>query len=140
MNLILIPVYNDWDSLEKLILEINTKSNLLVRVNQDDFKYIGKKMQEGWQFVDIKEVPELEQTSLVKMDGRYSGAVTRGDIALGKIPTKLFQSRSEFYRNKSDQLMDAVNSQLMRGNNSSMPISNSSKSTVTKGKQPSFQK
>ena len=107
---------------------------------QDDFKYIGKKMQEGWQFVDIKEVPELEQTSLVKMDGRYPGAVSRGDIALGKIPTKLFQSRSEFYRNKSDQLMEAVNSQLMRGNNSTMPISNSSKSTVTKGKQPSFQK
>jgi len=107
---------------------------------QDDFKYIGKKMQEGWNFVNIKEVPELEQTSVVKMDGRYSGAVTRGDIALGKIPTKLFQSRSEFYRNKSDQLMDAVNSQLMRGNNSSMPISNSSKTTVTKGRQPTFQK
>ena len=28
---------------------------------QDDFKYIGKKMQEGWKFVDIKEVPEIEQ-------------------------------------------------------------------------------
>ena len=107
---------------------------------QDDFKYIGKKMQEGWKFVDIKEVPEVEQTSVVKMEGRYSGAVCRGDVALGKIPTKLFQSRSEFYRNKSDKLMEAVNSQLMRGNNSSMPISNSSKSTVTKGKQPSFQK
>ena len=107
---------------------------------QDDFKYIGKKMQEGWQFVDIKEVPEIEQTSVVKMEGRYSGAVCRGDVALGKIPTKLFQSRSEFYRNKSDKLMEAVNSQLMRGNNSSMPISNSSKSTVTKGRQPTFQK
>ena len=34
---------------------------------QDDFKYIGKKMQEGWKFVDIKEVPEVEQTSVVKM-------------------------------------------------------------------------
>ncbi len=107
---------------------------------QDDFKYIGKKMQEGWKFVDIKEVPEIEQTSVVKMNGRYSGAVCRGDIALGKIPTRLFESRSEFYKNKSDQLMDAVNSQLMRGNNSSMPISNSSKTTVTKGRQPSFQK
>ncbi len=39
-----------------------------------------------------------------------------------------------------NELMDAVNSQLMRGNNSSMPISNSSKTTVTKGRQPSFQK
>ena len=35
---------------------------------QDDFKYIGKKMQEGWKFVDVKEVPEIEQTSVVKME------------------------------------------------------------------------
>ena len=65
--------------------------------------------------------------------------LVRVDIALGKRPTKLFQSRNEYYKNKSDQLMDAVNSQLMRGNNSSMPISNSSKTTVTKGRQPNFQ-
>ncbi len=107
---------------------------------QEDYKYIGKKMQEGWKFVGKEEVPEMEQTSIVRDEGRYSGAVCRGDIALGKIPTKLFQSRNEFYRKKSDQLMDAVNSQLMRGNNSRMPISNTSKSTVTKGRQPTFQK
>ena len=88
----------------------------------------------------MKEVPELEQTSVVKMNGKYAGAVWSGDIALGKIPTRLFESRNEFYKNKSDQLMEAVNSQLMRGNNYSMPISNSSKTTVTKGRQPSFQK
>ena len=107
---------------------------------QEDYKYIGKKMQEGWKFVGKEEVPEMEQTSIVRDEGRYSGAVCRGDIALGKIPTKLFQSRNEFYRKKSDQLMDAVNSQLMRGGNSRMPISNTSKSTVTKGRQPTFQK
>ena len=125
---------------KRAVIEDNTL-NAASKVIFDLFiKYIGKKMQEGWKFVDMKEVPELEQTSVVKMEGRYSGAVCRGDIALGKIPTKLFQSRNEFYKNKSDQLMDAVNSQLMRGNNSSMPISNSSKTTVTKGRQPSFQK
>ena len=107
---------------------------------QEDYKYIGKKIQEGWKFVGKEEVPEMEQTSIVRDEGRYSGAVCRGDIALGKIPTKLFQSRNEFYRKKSDQLMDAVNSQLMRGNNSRMPITNTSKSTVTKGRQPTFQK
>ena len=107
---------------------------------KDDVSHIGRKMQEGWQFVSQEEVPEMEHSSIVRDEGKYAGAVCRGDVALGKIPTKLFQSRSEFYRNKSDKLMEAVNSQLMRGNNSSMPISNSSKSTVTKGKQPSFQK
>ena len=49
---------------------------------QDDFKYIGKKMQEGWQFVEIQEVPEMEQTSVVKVEGSYSGAVCRGDISV----------------------------------------------------------
>ncbi len=107
---------------------------------KDDVSHIGRKMQEGWEFVSQEEVPEMEHSSIVRDEGKYAGAVCRGDVALGKIPTKLFQSRSEFYRNKSDQLMEAVNSQLMTGNNSSMPISNSSKSKVTKGKQPSFQK
>ena len=106
---------------------------------KDDVSHIGRKMQEGWEFVSQEEVPEMEHSSIVRDEGKYAGAVCRGDVALGKIPTKLFQSRSEFYRNKSDELMKAVDSQLMRGNNSSMPISNSSKSTVTKGRQPSFQ-
>jgi hypothetical protein len=35
--------------------------------------------------------------------------------------------------------MDAVNSQLMRQSNSTMPISNTSKSSVTKGRVPTFQ-
>ena len=106
---------------------------------QDDFKYIGKKMQEGWKFVDMREVPEIEQTSVVKMEGRYSGAVCRGDIALGKIPTGRIDARKAYYKDKTDSLMEAVNSQLMKNNNSRMPISNSSKSQTIRGRTPKFQ-
>ena len=106
---------------------------------QEDYKYIGKKMQEGWEFVASDEVPEMGSTSVVRDEGRYSGAVFRGDIALGKIPTKIFKARGEYYKGKSDQLMDAVNSQLMRGNNSRMPISNSSKTQTVRGRTPRFQ-
>jgi len=106
---------------------------------KDDVKHIGKKIQEGWKFVDLKEVPEMEQTSVVKDEGRYSGAVCRGDLALGKIPTRIFESRSAYYKKKSDALMNAVDSQLMKTNNSRMPISNTSKTTITKGRTPSFQ-
>ena len=35
--------------------------------------------------------------------------------------------------------MEAVNSQLMRGNNSRMPISNTSKTQTIKGRTPKFQ-
>mgnify|MGYP001258685197 CR=1 FL=1 len=70
---------------------------------QEDYAHIGRKMQEGWQFVASDEVPEMGATSIVRGEGRYKGAVCRGDIALGKIPTKLFQSRNAYYKNKSDQ-------------------------------------
>ena len=106
---------------------------------QEDYKYIGKKMQEGWEFVASDEVPEMGSTSVVRDEGRYSGAVCRGDIALGKIPTGMFEARNAYYRDKSDKLMDAVNSQLMRGNNSRMPISNSSKTQTVRGRTPRFQ-
>ena len=36
-------------------------------------------------------------------------------------------------------MMDAVNAQLMRSSDSRMPISNTSRSVTTKGRQPSFQ-
>ena len=81
----------------------------------------------------------MEQTSVVKDDGRYSGAVCRGDLALGKIPTKIFEGRNAYYKKKSDDLMNAVDSQLMKTNNSRMPISNTSKTTITKGRTPTFQ-
>ena len=107
---------------------------------KEDVSHIGRKMQEGWEFVKKEEVPEMEHSSVVRDEGRYTGAICRGDVALGKIPTGRIEARKTYYKQKSDSLMQAVNSQLMRGNNSSMPISNSSKTTVTKGRQPSFQK
>ena len=106
---------------------------------QEDYKYIGRKLQEGWEFVKSEDVPELGSTSVVRDTGRYSGAVCRGDIALGKIPTRIYEARGKHYRKKSDELMEAVNSQLMRGNNSRMPISNTSKTQTIKGRTPKFQ-
>ena len=48
-------------------------------------------------------------------------------------------ARREYFQKKSDDLMNAVNSQLMNSSDSRMPIFNNSKSTVTKGKSPRFQ-
>ena len=96
-------------------------------------------MQEGWQFVASDEVPEMGATSIVRDEGRYKGAVCRGDLALGKIPTGRIEARKAHYKNKADKLMDAVNSQLMGTNPSRMPISNSSKTQTIRGRTPKFQ-
>ena len=106
---------------------------------QDDYQEVGKKQQQGWEFVSPEEVPEMGATSTVREEGRYAGVVCRGDIALGKIPTVKLEAKRKHYRNKANEMLDAVNAQLMRHSSSQMPISNSSKSRTFKGRTPTFQ-
>ena len=105
----------------------------------DDVKHLGKKLQEGWVFVDLAEVPEMSATSVVRDEGRYAGVVCRGDVGLAKIPTGKYEARGKFYRDKSKAMNEAIEAQLMGNNNSRMPISNNSKSKVVTGRQPNFQ-
>jgi len=107
--------------------------------NQEDYQNVGKRTAEGWEFVQSEEVPEMLQSSDVREGGRYAGAVCRGDLALGKMPTDLAESRQEYYENKSREAVQAVNMQLMNNSDSRMPISNSSRSKVTTGRRASFQ-
>jgi len=106
---------------------------------QDDYKNIGKKFQEGWEFVTIDEVPEMQHSSIVKDSGRYEGTVCRGDLALAKMPAARAESRQRHFENVSREMVDAVNAQLMNASDSRMPIRNNSKTQVTKGRTPKFQ-
>ena len=99
---------------------------------QDDVSNVGKKQQEGWTFVTPDEVPEMAVTSFVREEGRYIGTVCRGDLALAKMPTGKVRARRKFYEKKANDMMDAVNAQLMKSSDSRMPISNTSKSVTTK--------
>lgn len=104
----------------------------------DDYINIGKKLQEGYVFVEPDEVPELVATSYVREEGRYEGTVCRGDLVLAKAPRGLLDKREEYYAKKTRDLMNAVDSQLESASDSKMPISNNSKSTVTRSRTPSF--
>ena len=106
---------------------------------QDDIGNVGNKLQLGWEFVSPDEVPEMALTSFVRDEGRYQGAVCRGDVALVKMPAGKVNSRRKFYEQKANDQMDAVNAQLMKSSDSRMPITNSSRSVTTKGRVPSFQ-
>jgi hypothetical protein len=95
-------------------------------------------MAEGWEFVSLDEVPELEHTSAIKDEGRYKGTVCRGDLALAKLPLKRAEARQRHFENASAEMVDAVNAQLEGASNRKMPIQNQSKTNVTKGRTPSF--
>ena len=46
--------------------------------DKEDYQNIGKKQQQGWEFVTPEEVPEMGATSIVRKEGRYAGVVCRG--------------------------------------------------------------
>jgi len=106
---------------------------------KDDYQNIGKRQADGWEFVSPDEVPEMLASSDVRGDGRYAGAICRGDLALAKMPLERAISRQEFYEQRSRDMVRAVNSQLMGSNDSRMPISNNSQTKVSRGKVPKFQ-
>tara|TARA_R100001163_G_scaffold50602_1_gene38059 strand:- start:57 stop:548 length:492 start_codon:yes stop_codon:yes gene_type:complete len=106
---------------------------------KDDQKNVGSKLQLGWVFVSPEEVPELALTSFVRDEGRYQGAVCRGDVALVKMPSGKVSARRKYYEDKANDQMDAVNAQLMKNSDSRMPISNTSRSVTTRGRVPNFQ-
>jgi hypothetical protein len=101
---------------------------------EDDYKNVGNKMTQGWVFVTPEEIPEMLHSATVLNSGRYTNCVVRGDVALAKMPRGKSVARNDYY-----DLMEAVNQQLMSSSTSKMPISNSSTSTVTKGRMPQFQ-
>ena len=84
----------------------------------------------------LNDIPE---TVIVK--SLFSIVFTKAipELSTPKIPTKRVVAKKRYFKKKADDLMNAVNSQLMSQNNSRMPISNNSKSTVIKGRQPNFQ-
>jgi hypothetical protein len=105
---------------------------------QDDYKNVGDRQNDGWTFVEPNDVPEMMVNSRIVDEGRFEGCVVRGDVALAKASAKRMQSRQEYYQNRSRTMMDNVNAQLMSQSNSAMPIHNNSKSSVTRGRTPSF--
>lgn len=135
-NLLDIP-----ENLENRFLDQGLKLRWIrvLQKGQDDYQNVGKRIAEGWEFVSVDEVPELAHTSFVREEGRYTGAVCRGDLALAKMPLKKAQNRQAYFENQSREMVDAVNAQLMGQSDSRMPIRNNSKTQVTKGRTAKFQ-
>ena len=75
---------------------------------------------------------------MVRDEGRYSGTVCRGDLALAKMPTKRAEARQRHFEDASADMVDAVNSQLENASDRKMPVRNSSKTNVTKGRTAQF--
>ena len=107
--------------------------------NQDDYQNIGRKEREGWTFVMAEECPELSSGFKVQEDGRMTGCILRGDVALAKQPIEYAKAKTEATRSRTNQMESAIQNRMMRDHpDRRMPITDSSKSRVSTGNRARF--
>ena len=104
---------------------------------KEDYKAVGQKINEGWEFVTADEVPEMTKGYGYSQAGdRFDNCIVRGDVALAKIPTHIFDARNEAAVQRNREMNDAIDQRLMSMQDRRMPISNNSSSQTTVGGRP----
>ena len=88
----------------------------------DDTKNVSGKLREGWELVRKDEYPDFEGPGVES--GKYSGVFGQGGLILARIPVETLAERTEYFRQRSKDQIDAVDHDMMRENShSTMTIS-----------------
>jgi hypothetical protein len=94
----------------------------------DDRQNISARLREGYEFVRKDEYPDFEAP--VMESGRYEGVFGVGGLILARIPLETVQERTNYFAAKSQDLMDAVDHDMMRENaHSTMTIDKPNRQT-----------
>ena len=102
---------------------------------EDDKTNIYTRLQEGWEPVRSDEYPDMDVPTIE--DGKYAGMIGTGGLMLARIPEETVHERAEYFGTRTRQQMQAVDSDLMKEQHPSMPITNDRQSRVTFGGQKS---
>jgi|TARA_R110000751_G_scaffold84328_3_gene168810 hypothetical protein len=87
----------------------------------DDRKNISARLREGYELVRADEYPDFE--SPVIESGKYEGVFGVGGLLLARIPLETVKERSDYFKSRSSDQMEAVDRDLERENShSSMTI------------------
>ena len=99
---------------------------------QDDKTNVSKRFREGFEPVRPDELPGFHDLPTVD-DGRHAGVIGVGGLILCKIDKNIADQRNDFFEQQTQNQMTAVENDLMREENPSMPISSKMSSKVTFG-------
>jgi hypothetical protein len=80
----------------------------------DDRKNISARLREGYELVRADEYPDFELP--VVDSGKFEGVFGVGGLILARIPLETVTERTEYFRQKSQDLMEAVDENMMREN------------------------
>ena len=102
---------------------------------EEDKTNVYTKFREGWSPVRADEYPPGSYPEIV--EGPYTGMIGQGGLMACRLPKETAKERTDYYGLKTREQMTAVDSDLMKEQHPSMPISNNRQSRVTFGGRPS---
>lgn len=87
----------------------------------DDRKNMSARLREGYELVRAEEYPDRDDLPSLQ-DGKHAGVIAVGGLVLARIPKELVDQRNAYYRKMAGDQIIAVDNDLMRESNSTMPI------------------
>ena len=96
---------------------------------------VSKKLREGWEFVKAETIlSEIGENDYpVLSEGKHTGIVGIGGLALARIPTEILESRAEYFKKITQDRIQAIDQDLMKEQHPDMPINVERQSKVTFG-------
>ena len=97
----------------------------------DDRKNVAARSREGWELVRGDEYPDFEVPTVE--DGKHAGVIGVGGLLLARIPIETVESRSQYFREMTENQEQSVDNNLYKEQHRSMPITVDRQSRVTFG-------
>ena len=101
-------------------------------VGFQDTKNITGRIREGYELVRSEEVENASDYPVVE-DGKYKGVIGVGGLLLAKVPEEIAKQRQDYMTSRHAEKNEAVDNDLMKEQDSRMPINVESQSRVTFG-------
>ena len=97
-----------------------------------DTKNITGRIREGYELVRAEEVENASDYPVLE-EGRYKGVIGVGGLLLAKVPVEIAKQRQDYMTQRHEERSEAVSNDLMREQDSRMPINVERQSRVTFG-------
>ena len=97
-----------------------------------DTTNITSRQREGYELVRAEEVENASDYPVLD-EGRYKGVIGGGGLLLAKVPIEIAKQRQEYMTKRHEERSEAVSNDLMKEQDSRMPINVDRQSRVTFG-------
>ena len=97
-----------------------------------DTKNITGRIREGYELVRAEEVENASDYPVLE-EGKYKGVIGVGGLLLAKVPVEIAQQRQNYMADRHKDRSEAVANDLMKEQDSRMPINVERQSRVTFG-------